>query len=452
MGKTVIVEGHLQERIGEFKKQNDFTIGLILGQHTEQKDYVVWLAKSLLQEEGTADENEDGEKNLKIQIPHSLNDVDENSVVAHAIHVERMLPGGMDVLGLFVIGDKQILDDPLNQSKLKSLIQLIARSIGEFREPFDHILLTICEKSLHHTCRSVNIEDINSSLKPADWKYSSTPTMWQEIVSSLSLNSTIPVTKTKITKPLRVQIKFGLSSLLGSIEEAIMLVDDELKVGNSLLNDNTEDVKTKKRKSKSTETSYKSHNIELLLQSPKQREPIIHYDCAAVMNLQGKIAARAYVHPKATVSDAENAIKSDIYRSIKARVEIHCDAILNEEQQTDTMILHETPRRVCAILPHSNIFLSDYLFPGEDIGDSVEPFDELLGISVSKSDINDTIETVLHSESEEHLPTPEELFSSDGRIAEKQVDKLISSSVPTVLLGITVLLGLVAIYIAYIQS
>ena len=43
-------------------------------------------------------------------------------------------------------------------------------------------------------------------------------------------------------------------------------------------------------------------------------------------------------------------------------------------------VLHEPPRRVLAPLPHSPIFVSDYLFPGEGPADSLTSLADLLDL------------------------------------------------------------------------
>lgn len=43
-------------------------------------------------------------------------------------------------------------------------------------------------------------------------------------------------------------------------------------------------------------------------------------------------------------------------------------------------VLHEPPRRVLAPLPHSPIFVSDYLFPGEGPADSLASLADLLDL------------------------------------------------------------------------
>ena len=49
------------------------------------------------------------------------------------------------------------------------------------------------------------------------------------------------------------------------------------------------------------------------------------------MRLSGRMAIRAYLHPRATVGEAIEAVKEDLLRSLNARCDMHCDSLVGEE-------------------------------------------------------------------------------------------------------------------------
>lgn len=49
------------------------------------------------------------------------------------------------------------------------------------------------------------------------------------------------------------------------------------------------------------------------------------------MRLSGRMALRAYLHPKATVREAIDSIKDDFMKSLRARCDMHCDSLVAEE-------------------------------------------------------------------------------------------------------------------------
>jgi hypothetical protein len=43
------------------------------------------------------------------------------------------------------------------------------------------------------------------------------------------------------------------------------------------------------------------------------------------------MAIRAYLHPKATVGEAIEALKFDLMKSLRARCDMHCDSLVAED-------------------------------------------------------------------------------------------------------------------------
>jgi hypothetical protein len=49
------------------------------------------------------------------------------------------------------------------------------------------------------------------------------------------------------------------------------------------------------------------------------------------MRLSGRMAVRAFLHPRATVGEAVEAVKSDLIKSFSSRCDMHCDSLVGEE-------------------------------------------------------------------------------------------------------------------------
>jgi hypothetical protein len=106
------------------------------------------------------------------------------------------------------------------------------------------------------------------------------------------------------------------------------------------------------------------------------------------MHIKGVLQGRTYLHSKATVKEAVQAIKDDLLRSLFSRCEIHCeDLLLIDEEQQDPWVVHEPPRRVFAPLPGDQLTVSDYLFPGESASDALSALEELLDLHVTEEEI-----------------------------------------------------------------
>ena len=115
------------------------------------------------------------------------------------------------------------------------------------------------------------------------------------------------------------------------------------------------------------------------------------------MKVVGRLSARAYMGPQATVGEAFAALKKDILRTLGARFEMHCDSLVGEEMRgsDDPMpILHEPPRRVNIKLPNSEITVSDFLYPGETQDESVKAVDEMFGFTPTFEHMDDELELI----------------------------------------------------------
>lgn len=53
--------------------------------------------------------------------------------------------------------------------------------------------------------------------------------------------------------------------------------------------------------------------------------------CSASMRLVGQLVSRTFVHQKATIEEAVNAVKQDVIRSLASRLEMHWDSLIEEE-------------------------------------------------------------------------------------------------------------------------
>lgn len=54
-------------------------------------------------------------------------------------------------------------------------------------------------------------------------------------------------------------------------------------------------------------------------------------DCGGHIRITGQIVCKLWLHPKATVGFATEAVIQDIVRSLAARLEMHFDSLTEEE-------------------------------------------------------------------------------------------------------------------------
>ena len=115
------------------------------------------------------------------------------------------------------------------------------------------------------------------------------------------------------------------------------------------------------------------------------------------LKFAGKISSRTYLAPGATVQMAKTAMKSDLLRSLKTRLAMHCDTMQDNEEEEETKVVHEPPRRVFVSIGDplvQGVAVSDYLYPGEGLEDCVNNMKEIFGWEVVEDNIEDDVEIV----------------------------------------------------------
>lgn len=60
-------------------------------------------------------------------------------------------------------------------------------------------------------------------------------------------------------------------------------------------------------------------------------QPIEILDCGGHIRITGQVVCKLWLHPKATVGFASQAVMQDLIRSLAARLEMHWDSLTEEE-------------------------------------------------------------------------------------------------------------------------
>ncbi|XP_063566112.1 protein odr-4 homolog isoform X2 [Gorilla gorilla gorilla] len=156
MGRTYIVEETVGQYLSNINLQgNAFVSGLLIGQCSSQKDYVILATRTPPKEEQS--------ENLK-HPKAKLDNLDEEWATEHACQVSRMLPGGLLVLGVFIITTLELAND--FQNALRRLMFAVEKSINRKRlwnfteeEVSERVTLHICASTKKIFCRTYDIHD-----------------------------------------------------------------------------------------------------------------------------------------------------------------------------------------------------------------------------------------------------------------------------------------------------
>ncbi|XP_027421391.1 protein odr-4 homolog isoform X2 [Bos indicus x Bos taurus] len=378
MGRTYIVEETVGQYLSNISLQGKaFVSGLLIGQCSSQKDYVILATRTPPKEEQNESPTHSKAK---------LDNLDEEWATEHAHQVSRMLPGGLLVLGVFIITALEIGSE--FQNTLRRLVFAVEKSVNKKRlwnfteeEVSERVILHFCSSTKKIFCRTYDIHDPKSSAKPADWKYQNgLSASWLSLECTVYINIHVPLSTTSVSYTLEKNTKNGLARWAKQIENGIYLINGQVKDEDCDL-------------------------LEGQLLNSDHRSTAMVQICSGSVNLKGAVKCRAYIHSnKPKVKDAVQAMKRDILNTVADRCEILFeDLLLNEipEKKDSEKEFHILPHRVFVPIPGSTVMLCDYKFGDESAEEIRDHFLEMLDrmIQIEDLEIAEEINTACISSS-----------------------------------------------------
>ncbi|NXW26814.1 ODR4 protein, partial [Phaetusa simplex] len=382
MGRTYFVEEAIGQYLSDLStKLKPCVTGLLIGQCSPQRDYVIRAVRTPPKEEQKEE-----------SIPSKLASIDEEWITTHASQVSRMLPGGLVVLGVFIIATPELSKD--SQNALRKLIFSVEKSLTKRRlwkpaeeEVSDRAALQICSATKKVVCRTYDVQDPRSSAKPADWKYQSAlSASWLALDCTVNVNIHIPLLATSPNHDLEKNTKNGLNRWSKQIEDSVFLINGQIK------DDDTELLEGQKKLRGNTQSSTQFSDVKVLSQGSSHRSTATVQVCSGSINLKGAVKCRAYIHNnKPKVKEAIQALKRDIINTLSDRCEILFeDMIINEgpHKKNFEREYHVLPQRLFVPVAGSSVMLSDYKFGDEADAEIQERFVEMLDQPVQAEDIH----------------------------------------------------------------
>lgn len=389
MGRTLLGESQIVDNVSTTFKNGKSGVGLIIGQMTMQKDYAVYLARTPCEDE----ENKSD--------PIAMDKVDEKWIATHSRQVLRMLTGGLHILGVFAYGPPDVMKNA--QVMLRKAVFAVHKV--ELKEQYhgnttdndsinDRYVLQICSLTKKLTCRTFDVSDPKCGGKPADFKSQSFSDKWSKLEMSMKIDTSFTVDKNASSDNLEKQMQKGFVPVMENILNSLALINGTLRdPGESLVAASSASGGGgggKKKKGQQATVQQENFTVKLLCSPthPTENMDTQKIDSIATMTLKGTIYGVAFVHNKASVKEAAQAIKQDFVRSLQARYELLCEDLLQSEESNDKRIIYEMPIRVFTPLPESSITLCDYLFPEEEIQYSVSRLHEFLDLSIHEDSVD----------------------------------------------------------------
>lgn len=137
----------------------------------------------------------------------TINEISETWVAEHANHATRLLPGGIYILGIFVVSKDDLLN-PLSP-KIKTILNVVHKQLsnnkylkGNPDNVSEKLILNYCTKTALYTCKSYDVH--TTSVKPVIFKFGSQELpKWHEIECFYDLDQMITILENDKDLPLK---------------------------------------------------------------------------------------------------------------------------------------------------------------------------------------------------------------------------------------------------------
>ncbi|XP_034411318.1 protein odr-4 homolog isoform X4 [Cyclopterus lumpus] len=381
MGRSYIVEEAVEGYLTKQCEQKAGPVtGLLIGQSSTQREFVVTATRTPQREEPLA----------------AGDSPDKQWVTEHARQVSRMLPGGLSVLGVFIVTD---IDAKDSLATLRKLVFAVENLISSERlwnpaddDVTDCVALHVNPKTRKTFCRTFDIKDPKSVAKPADWKYQSgVCSSWSTVSCSLSVDMLVPLPDDRTDlEDMDKCLKEGLKVWAHQLESAVCLIDGRK------LSEDMELVGGQKRNVRQTYTA------QLLITPDERRATDVVQRCGGSVSVRGAIHSRAYLHsnkPKAKL--AEKLLKRDAVSTVATRAQMLLEELLTSDGESKGSG-RDRPQRELFCLPHrifcpvkasGPVCVCDYHFSDEGLSVVTDRLKEMLDIDAAEKDLDTRQET-----------------------------------------------------------
>uniref|UniRef100_A0A182LYT4 Protein odr-4 homolog n=1 Tax=Anopheles culicifacies TaxID=139723 RepID=A0A182LYT4_9DIPT len=439
MGRSVLCESFVEDYLRQLSRKAGVCMGLLIGQPSAGgKDYIVHATRITGQDEEESDETQKLNATVAAQ---------------QALDATRMLPGGMYVMGIFVIHPKNVFQEQTLLTSVKFILMsmkatfdanpLLMGTCDEF-EKSEKLVLYYSSSSKTQICKTVSLAAENPTVLPCEWKFVERLTTWHKLNVYFETDDVYPLKRKSDQEQHDTEANLTecARKLKDQLMDAKILFDGAPKLGA----DTVEGVLTMKNQDKFLANVYLPTSTELSANDAK----IERFE--GTLKFDGIVSSQIYIHSRCTFSEAERFIVADIVRSLMSRIQIHCDSLVQTEDTTqDKITLNELPRRIYFPVRAQGGFpvqFSDYLFPEESAETPLGRIKELLDIGVTVRDLNCKVELVPVVKEDER-PAEETVWQ---RSTNKEDDFEGKLNLPVVGGLVTVIVLLIALLVYYLMK
>ncbi|KAJ8871668.1 hypothetical protein PR048_027995 [Dryococelus australis] len=434
---TVVLDEPLLSYLRALASGVSYTTGLVLGQKTWQRTFVVaHLARtpppsSKDDDEAAAAAAALGSCDVDVGAAHysGVHAVPELEARQHARLVTRMLPGGMWVLGTFVVGPGDVLADPVAAGQLLAVHRGLRAELA--RNRYLHGGCPGAMTLIVHLCTDTDelsagrfvgkspklLLDMQSmNVKQGEYGAAlvcqggrggrEIPEKTRRPASS---TGTIPKCGNPGVEVLARPLDWHSFSFQYDVDQSFLLdgrprhrhlmadflrkFHDDVARSTCLLDDKPWHVLQDRYASVKEFAADHSSRLTVVGlvqvgggQLPENQDVVVE-ECAGRSRVRGSVMSSVYVQDDSTLRELVRAVKQDVVRSLASRIEIYWSLFPERDTEDGVRYVHELPKRVFVPLPFCRIELSDYLSVGLKISDSLGSFHKNLDVDIDIDNI-----------------------------------------------------------------
>ncbi|CRK98411.1 CLUMA_CG011769, isoform A [Clunio marinus] len=410
MVRQVICDNKLRTNLHTTITKKEFSIGLIIGQIVANgADYVVHFAKtSISSSESDSGSSSESKKKQK-DPPQKLNiaGINNNEVAEHALNALRMLSGGFNILGLYVVSESNIMSDNSALEKLKTILMDIKSTLNSNgllyanTDDLDQGNKLILNYTFNESfiCKTISTDPSKAvASNPIDWKFAEKTSGWQIIETYYEIDTYFPLPHTNNHWRQEKHVMDTIDVIANTLKESLLFFDGrsvEKEMNFKEFKETNWSEKELRLQNRTTKVTIYSKVPKLANNddgSLKASEDLARYT--------GVISSRVNATDRNTIGDIENFIRQDIVRSLTTRLQIYYDALLanddggNDDESEHDMDINNTtpPMRVYFNNQVPNVVFCDYLFEHETLETTVKTSMDIMGNFISEEKINDRFE------------------------------------------------------------
>lgn len=333
MVRVISVDQSVQDFADEalLKARRDVEIGLVIGRNVSGKDYVLQVVRTPLQDgeppvsmanKGGAVDGKKGKGGQQAQCVF-----DTEWIIEHAVQLRRILPGGLHVLGIYILCSE--VSFQASHSAVGTLLTNLAQEFPDQSTLFDLFAININVSSGQISVK----ESIKGSLRPCEVRIAPVAAgiTTMRCVHNISLKLNLVDSNQQLHKAIHRSIRWEKENRLNKAYPAIC---GQLPSLEKQVIDIYQENSIQESEPLLVDFLFSFGNHHSGLHAIGVGEDIAaadakssgNYTRCASLEISGSIDCRAYVHKREKMASAVEALKKDIENTLVARLDVLVEA------------------------------------------------------------------------------------------------------------------------------